>query len=197
MQKNKVDRGGFGIFSLRERLEFQGGQLGSTVAREGYDRCPDLPGCRRRRPAAGRQEDDAAHPSALRAGHRARHTAGKIRILVADDHLVVRDGLVRLLQLQPDFEVVGQAADGQQAVDLALELRPDVVLMDVSMPRLSGIEATRCIVSQVPRDPGDRACPCTATRVLPPRWPKPGPSSYVRKTAPAESLIAAIRAAVG
>jgi len=66
-----------------------------------------------------------------------------IRVLVADDQHVVREGLARLLGLLPGVEVVGAAADGEQAVALAGQLRPDVVLMDLRMPRCDGIEATR------------------------------------------------------
>jgi DNA-binding NarL/FixJ family response regulator len=74
----------------------------------------------------------------------------KIRVLIADDHLVVREGLIAMLQSAGEFEVVGQAADGQEAIRLAEELHPDVVLIDVQMPRLGGIEATYQITRRVP-----------------------------------------------
>jgi DNA-binding NarL/FixJ family response regulator len=69
--------------------------------------------------------------------------AGTIRIVVADDHQVVRTGFAALLDTQPDFTVVGTACDGVAAVKIARELRPDVVLMDVRMPTMDGIEATK------------------------------------------------------
>jgi DNA-binding NarL/FixJ family response regulator len=73
-----------------------------------------------------------------------------IRILVADDHAVIRDGLRYLLQAQGDMTVVGDASDGRQAVRLAQQLSPDVVVMDIAMPELNGIEATRQIHDTCP-----------------------------------------------
>jgi DNA-binding NarL/FixJ family response regulator len=67
----------------------------------------------------------------------------QVRIVVADDHHVVRDGFAGMLETQPDFTVVGVASDGAEAVQLCRDLRPDVVLMDVRMPGMDGIEATR------------------------------------------------------
>ena len=73
-----------------------------------------------------------------------------IRILLADDHAVVRQGFKMILAAQPDMEIVGEAANGREAVELAQQLSPDVVVMDVSMPELNGIEATRRLASSVP-----------------------------------------------
>lgn len=73
-----------------------------------------------------------------------------IRILIADDHQIVRDGLSGLIRTQKDMEIIGEAGNGLEAVKLASKLSPDIVIMDVTMPDLNGIEATRKIISAVP-----------------------------------------------
>src|SRR5262245_55859452 len=74
-----------------------------------------------------------------------------IRVLLADDHNVVRQGLRMLLEAQQDIKVVGEAENGRQAVQLAKSLEPDVVVLDVAMPLLNGLEATRQITRDVPK----------------------------------------------
>jgi CheY-like chemotaxis protein len=73
-----------------------------------------------------------------------------VRLLVADDHKMVREGIASLLEEQPDFVVVGEARNGEEAIELADQLEPDVVIMDVEMPKLDGIQATREILKQQP-----------------------------------------------
>jgi len=75
----------------------------------------------------------------------------RIRILLAEDHAIVREGLCSLLEKQPDMEVVCEAEDGRIAVERALELLPDVVVMDITMPNLNGVEATRKIINEFPQ----------------------------------------------
>ena len=73
-----------------------------------------------------------------------------ITVLLADDQRLMREGLATLLALADDIEIVGQAADGQEAIDLAKRLKPDVILMDIQMPRVDGIAATQAIRSAQP-----------------------------------------------
>ena len=75
----------------------------------------------------------------------------KIRILLADDHAVVRQGFRMILAVQPDMEIVGEAGNGREVVELAERLQPDVVVMDVAMPELNGMEATRRLMVSAPR----------------------------------------------
>ncbi len=73
-----------------------------------------------------------------------------MRVLIADDHAIVREGLRTILEAQPDIEVVGEATDGEEAVNKTKEIQPDIVLMDITMPRMNGMEATRQIRQQSP-----------------------------------------------
>ncbi len=74
----------------------------------------------------------------------------KIRVLIVDDHVIVREGLRSLLEAQPDIKVAGEATDGEEAVSKTREIQPDIVLMDITMPGMSGLEATRQIRRQSP-----------------------------------------------
>src|SRR5690554_5779226 len=73
-----------------------------------------------------------------------------IRVLIVDDHAMVRAGLRRILELEPDLQVVGEASDGVEAVEKSQATQPQVVLMDITMPRLNGVEATRALRTKVP-----------------------------------------------
>lgn len=115
-----------------------------------------------------------------------------IRVLVADDHTIVRQGLVSLLMAGGDFRIVAEAADGQEAVEKALELVPDVVVMDLSMPRLNGLEAVRRIHKESPRI---RILVLTMHKeeefVLP--VVRAGASGYLVKDTAASELLNAVR----
>src|SRR5512135_1689514 len=74
----------------------------------------------------------------------------KIRVLLVDDHAVVRQGLRMFIEMQPDMEVVGEGANGHEAVEMAASLDPDVILLDLIMPHMDGVEATQKIMGQAP-----------------------------------------------
>lgn len=119
-----------------------------------------------------------------------------ITVLIADDHPVYRDGLASLLDPLPDIAVVGRAADGVQAVEQALASRPDVVIMDLQMPRLNGIEATRRVLAELP-DTGvlvitmgeDESTVFSAVTA--------GARGYLLKGADADEVVQAIRTVHG
>jgi two-component system response regulator NreC len=115
-----------------------------------------------------------------------------IRILLADDHGVIRAGLRALLEGFPDMTVVGEASDGAEAIAKAFELKPDIVLMDVSMPNLGGIEATRQLLQ---REPGMRVLFLTVheDESLLKEVVRAGAAGYIVKRAAQEDLIHAIR----
>jgi DNA-binding NarL/FixJ family response regulator len=116
-----------------------------------------------------------------------------IRILIADDHGVVAEGLKSLVEAQTDMEVVGVVGDGREAVRLAREAQPDVVVMDLSMPELNGADATRAILQ---RDPRCRVIVLSmyAEREYVRRALKAGAAGYVVKRSAAKELVDAIRA---
>ena len=121
---------------------------------------------------------------------------GPVRILIADDHRFVREGIAAVLNREKDLEVVGQASDGSEAVSQARNLRPDVILMDLQMPGVDGIEAIRQIRE---RDPNALIVILTAfdTDDYIFRGIEAGASSYMLKDAAPEDVLKAIRALYG
>lgn len=115
-----------------------------------------------------------------------------IKILVVDDHDLVRAGIRHLLSEEPGFEVVGEAASGEEALQQARELHPDVVLMDIHMPGMGGLEATRRILAAAPKI---RVIAVTVAdqEPFPSRLLKAGAVGYLTKGANAEEMVGAIR----
>ena len=117
----------------------------------------------------------------------------KTRIMIADDHAMLREGMHNLLEKEKDFELVGEAADGEEAVRLAGKLKPDIVIMDIVMPKLNGIEATRQI---------KQVSPATALLILTAYSDiryiigllEAGACGYLLKNSPGKDVIRAIRA---
>jgi NarL family two-component system response regulator LiaR len=123
-----------------------------------------------------------------------RPIAEPIRVLLVDDHAVVREGLRAFLELQEGIEVSGEAADGEEAIDAAARLRPDVILMDLVMPRLDGVTAMRSLRE---RAPGARVIVLTSflddDKLLPAL--RAGAAGYLLKNAEPREVVRAVRAA--
>jgi len=193
MSQEKKGSGGFGLFSIRERLTYLGGRMNvysapgrgtrtvlesplhpeHTVvptAEQGVSVSPGMPGL----------ELQSAQPGT------------SIRVLLADDHKIVREGLSSLLADQPGIEVVGQAADGLAALEMARILHPDVVVMDVSMPLLDGVEATRRLKAEF-LEIKVIGLSMHAESDMAGSMREAGAVAYLSKGGPAENLINAIR----
>lgn len=119
-----------------------------------------------------------------------------IKIILADDHAIVRSGLARLLQQQEGIEIVGQADNGVSAVALTKQLSPDVVVMDIGMPDLNGIEATRQIVKESPRTKVVGLSMHSSKKYIREMF-KAGASGYLLKNCPFEELTEAINIVIG
>ena len=189
--KELGETAGFGLFSIRERIELLGGRMkikstkgkGSTF----HIVVPD--GELSKKGVVVRQEPGSRAKEDWRTQRKGKR---RLRVLLADDHEIVRQGLASLLSEENTIEIVGEAANGREAVNLAHRLRPDVVIMDVSMPLMSGDEAARQIKQDLPQ-----------TRIislsmfedpeLREKMYHAGAENYVLKTVPFEELLAAIR----
>jgi PAS domain S-box-containing protein len=180
--------GGFGLLAIHERLEAVGGRLEiASASGQGSRVTVIVP--RRPTPEMAPTVRPAGAPA---AGAGAPPSARRLRILVVDDHALVRRGVATLLAGEPDLEVVGEADNGQRAIELTRQLIPEVILMDVSMPILNGIDATRAIHAEFP-----------ALRVIgfsmvedpeqPEAMRQAGAVTHLSKNDSAEALLAAIR----
>jgi CheY-like chemotaxis protein len=190
-----TEGGGFGLFSIRERLALIGGKLDIVSAPgEGsrFTLVVPLGESAAAPPAPASMAVPPGQISDQSISMIIRKPGAEIRVMLVDDHAVMRQGLTRLLEAVPDIEVVGEAADGLEAVELARELAPDVVLMDLSLPKVNGIDATRMIHAARPEiriiglsmfeEPQQAQAMIDA-----------GAVAYLTKSGPDESLIAAIR----
>jgi PAS domain S-box-containing protein len=189
---------GFGLLNIRERIELLGGRMkiksapgrGSTFSIVVPDRIEAQDAVE-----VGRvpKRDLSRWGSPPRAYPTSGGPEGPpLRVLLADDHEIVRQGLAALLSDEDAVEIVGEAANGREAVDLADQLHPDVVIMDMSMPVMGGDEATRRIKSQSPQTRVVALSMFEDAEVRDKMF-QAGAESYVLKTAPSEELLAAVR----
>ena len=193
--------GRFGLFSIRERVEFLDGRM-EILSEPGTGTCISLwvplPTPAETVSTARVESKEPVTVTAAKgpsAAEMSDSTAFPVQVLIADDHAMMTDGLSRLLDAQPDLEIVGHAEDGRQAVELAMRLRPDVIVMDISMPELNGIEATRRILAELPDTRiiglSMHADPDIAEEML-----RAGAMDYIVKTAVADRLVDAIRSCI-
>lgn len=191
-EPQKAGQAGFGLLSIRERIRLLGGRV--RVRSAPGKGCifllvvPDT---------ETPKVEDGEHRTEDRIQQTApspvfRQPSSRLRLLLVDDHKIVRQGIEAMLAQEPDVEIVGQAGNGREAVGLALELRPDVIVMDVSMPVMAGDEATRRIKQHLPRTRVIALSMFDDARVAD-RMRRAGAAAYLLKTAPAQELLAAIR----
>ena len=190
---------GTGLFGIRERISYIGGiiEIDSTPGL-GSRFSLTVPVPEVNAEADQGATDKKAQVSVAISAQFDSKPAGlkkKIRIALVDDHIVVRQGLAGLLRAEPDIEIIGEASDGQSAIDLIRELRPDVVLMDINMPGVDGIQATRIIHRELPEirviglsmfQEEDQQTAMLAA----------GAVDYRTKSGPSETLIEAIRTCI-
>jgi len=184
---------GFGLFSIQQRLKHLGGRL-EIDSRPGQGTRITIIG-----PPPPKTQQlplRVARPSEHAVITEKDSNTSRIRVVLADDHHIVRQGLAGLLRTEPDIEIVGEASNGAQAINLARSLQPDIVVMDVSMPVLNGVEATMEIMRDMPdvkviglsmHEEGELS---SAIR-------QAGAVAYVTKDGAPETLVAAIRKAAG
>lgn len=188
---------GFGLLSVRERVGLLGGRMKiRSVPGKGSVFLIAVPDASLRKDGERKQAAENAKQTAQSATpHHPASPAIRpqvLRVLLVDDHKVMREGLAALIAEQKDMEIIGQAGDGREAVELARRLQPDVIVMDVAMPVMAGDEATRRIKTELPQtriialsmfeEPGVREKMLDA-----------GAQVYLPKTGPAEGFLSAIR----
>jgi signal transduction histidine kinase/ActR/RegA family two-component response regulator len=194
LKNRRADEVSFGLFSIQERLRHIAGQMEIETAPGRGSRivltipADETPAARTLEERSASEEREETITVRLRADLR--------RVLIVDDHKIMREGLKRLLRFEADLEVVGEAEDGFQAVAMTDELEPDVVIMDVNLGEMGGVEATRRILAKRPQvrviglsmhadDDVARA------------MREAGAAAYLTKSGPSRELIAAIRGETG
>jgi len=193
INKETLNGGGFGLFSIRERLELMGGRMEvDSAPGQGTTFHLIVPVPEPEMEAAEKPSSEISVAYASSTLSCKGSSSMRIRVVLVDDHLVMRQGLGMLVRDEEDMEVIGEASDGESAIELIRQLKPDVVLMDISMPGMTGIDAARIIHAELPEvriiglsmfDELERAQAMMEV----------GASAYLSKSGPAENLLATIR----
>jgi PAS domain S-box-containing protein len=193
IRKRRSGETTFGLFSIQERLAHIGGRMNvESIPGKGVKVTLWVP-----------VGETAANPeeAAEKSGRRSASSAENqlinghqfCRVLIVDDHKIVREGLSGLLQLESGIEVVGEAADGPQAIELARTLKPDVIIMDVNLGKMTGVEATRKILAESPKIKIIGLSMHINTQIAV-AMREAGAIAYFTKGGPSGDLIAAIHA---
>ncbi len=183
--------GGFGLFSIQQRLICMGGTMEiESAPGQGTRGVLTIPIHREAAPGGA---PASVSPDSIAARMSVRPKARTIRLLLADDHKMMRQGLSSLLQFENDIDIVAEAEDGEQALEAARQHKPDVVIMDVDMPVMNGIDATRILMDEMP---GTKVI---ALSMHPDQdaagaMREAGAVACLTKGGPSEDLVAAIRA---
>ncbi|HAM36761.1 MAG TPA: hypothetical protein DEB40_00515 [Elusimicrobia bacterium] len=189
----RPENGGLGLASIRERLELLYGRLEIDSRPGGGSRFILIAPCQpAKAPDAAAQSKTAGPQRAGTDGCAVFPSNEPLKIILVDDQLVIRQGLAALLSKEPDIEVVGEAGDGRQALELCEKLRPNLVAMDLAMPGMDGIEATKLIKG---RWPETRVIVLTmhGEEVTAELARKSGADAFIDKAEAAERLLSAIR----
>ena len=183
----------FGLMEIRERLKYIGGGMRfESAPGEGTDVTLSIPSELREQSEANQFQRTPPPASAI-ATDRTRRD--RCRVVVADDHAIFREGLINMLSQDPEFQIVGEAADGEEAIAVATLVKPDILICDVSMPKLSGIEVTSRLAQPDPRDEDHRPSMHDG-RDIARAMRTAGAVAYVTKGGSSEALLALLRAMV-
>lgn len=187
--QTNAEKLGFGLFNMRQRIAFYDGTLQiESSPGKGAVFTIALPLSER----LG-SEGEVAEKSVTEDQQTSEKLDGIVRVLLVDDHTVVRQGFAALLKKEPDIEIAGEASDGQQAVEMARQIHPDVVLMDYNMPNLNGVDATRIIHSELP-DINIIGLSMFDETELANAMIQAGATAFLSKTGPVEDLVNKVRA---
>jgi DNA-binding NarL/FixJ family response regulator len=191
LKKRRADEVSFGLFSIQQRMAHIGGEIEiATAPGKGTSITLTVPVGKAQPHVSETDETLRKEEKTGKVIMREKRTAH--RVLIVDDHKIMREGLVGLLQFEPDIEIVGQAADGPQAIELAEKLEPDIIIMDVNLGEMSGVEATKRILTSNPNIKVIGLSMHTSNDVAT-AMRDAGAVAYLTKGGPSEDLIAALR----